>query len=215
MPTKVYLSQANQAHNAGPAGTGYMEKAGMNAITWTLAQMLKRDSRFLVKRNSAGNRVDTAAANCDEANAWGADLYSAWHSNAGGVGARGTIVFYFSTSKVGKRVAKALSDALSPLSPGADHGIAAHDAFIELHRPNAPAVLVELEAHDWVTGVRWLTTQRKKIARAAYEGICRGLDLEPLPAKPATTGKILAVPEPVKKPAWWPNLLAYIKSVKG
>jgi N-acetylmuramoyl-L-alanine amidase len=211
VPIKIYLSQANQAHNAGPLG--YTEKAGMNAISWSVAQLLKKDDRFLVRRNSAGNRVDTARENAIEANAWGANRYVALHSNAG---MKGTIVFHHSRSPKGEQLAKALYRAVAGLSPGTETGdrVRTWDGLIEIHTPDAPAVLIELEAHDWKTGVQWLTTKRREIAKAVYEGICRGVGLEPLPAKPALTVNVLQVPVPARKPSWWPKLEAYLRQVK-
>lgn len=213
MTLKVYISQANQAHNAGPGG--YTEKAGMDAISKLLAGLLKADGRFLVKRNVAGDRVDTAAENADEANRWGADRYYALHSNAGGIGARGTFAFYHSASAKGKAMALAVFKALAPLSPGTEVGtrVIAKDGFIEVHRPHAPAVLVEIEAHDWKTGVEFLTGKRKQIARALYEAVCAAESLKPRPAPVALTGKVLKVPVPVKKPKWWAKLTAYLKNV--
>jgi N-acetylmuramoyl-L-alanine amidase len=211
VPIKIYLSQANQARNAGPLG--YTEKAGMDAITWSVSQLLKKDDRFLVKRNRAGSRVDTARENALDANAWGADRYIALHSNAG---MKGTIVFHHSCSPKGEQLAKTLYRALGGLSPGAETGdrVRTWDGLIEIHTPHAPAVLIELEAHDWRTGVQWLTTKRREIAQALYEGICRGVDIEPLPAKTPLTGKVLQVPVPVRKPSWWPQLEAYLRQVK-
>jgi hypothetical protein len=58
--------------------------------------------------------------------------------------------------------------------------VQARDGFIEIHRPIAPAVLIELEAHDWKAGVGWLTGKVPEIARALYEGICKGVGLTPL-----------------------------------
>lgn len=188
MHVKLYISQANQGHNAGPGG--YTEKAGMDAISRSLAAIFAKDTRFAVKRNVAGGRIDTAAANCNEANAWGADYYVALHSNAGGMGARGTIAFYHSGSPKGKKLADALYHAIAPLSPGtSDHGVTTMDGFIEIHRPHAPAVLIELEAHDWATGTRWLTTQRTAIAKALYGGICKGVGLTPV-SKPKPQPKV-------------------------
>ena len=206
MPIKLYISQANQAHNAGPGG--YTERAGMDAISKATAAVFAKDKRFTVKRNSAAG-VDTAAANSDAANAWGAQYYVALHSNAG---MKGTVVFYHSASPRGKRLATELFKAIAKLSPGAETGgrIQTMDGFIEIHRPNAPAVLIELEAHDWKTGVAWLTGKRLAIARALYEGVCRGVGFTPLPVK-MTTGSFLRVPVPTTKPAWWPNLLAWMK----
>jgi N-acetylmuramoyl-L-alanine amidase len=180
---KLYISQANQAHNAGPGG--YTEKAGMDAISRALAGVFKRDGRFVVKRNVAGSRVDTASENGREANAWGADYYVALHSNAGGAGARGTFGFYYSRSSKGYALAKAIVTELSPLSPGANKALIAKPGFIELHTPKAPACLIEVEAHDWSEGVRFLTGQRTAIAEAIYRGICKGLGLTPVTAKPA------------------------------
>lgn len=216
MPIKLYISQANQAHNAGPGG--YTERAGMDAISKATAAIFAKDSRFLVKRNAASG-IDTAAANCDQANAWGAQYYVALHSNAGGVGARGTIGFYHSASPRGKRLCAAIVGAVAPLSPGADHGIRAMNGFIEIHRPHAPACLIELEAHDYRVGTAWLTGKRPAIARALYGGICKGVGLtpkpaKPVPAKPLTTGKTVTVKVPTVKPAWWANLMAWVKRTK-
>lgn len=177
MAIKVYLSQANQAGNTGPGG--YTEKAACAAIVAKTARILRADGRFAVKTAPSGPEdVGTAVANCEEANAWGAEYYVAVHSNAGGTGARGTITFYHSSSVVGKGLARALQEAVAPLSPGGDHGIATHDGFIELNRPHAAAALIELEAHDYAVGVAFLTEQQPAIAQALYRGICKGAGLE-------------------------------------
>lgn len=214
MSIKLYLSQANQGHNAGPGG--YTEKSGMDHIIHALLKELAKDSRFKVYHTAAGTRIDTAAANCDEANRLGVDYYVALHSNAGGVGARGTIGFYHSSSAKGKRLCAAIVKAVSPISPGADHGIHTMDGFIEIHRPNAPACLIELEAHDYKIGTYWLTIKRAVIARALYKGICSGVGVaprgaKPVPPKPITTGKTVTVKIPTKKPEWWVKLVAWVK----
>lgn len=182
-PTRIYLSQANQQHNAGPGG--YSEKAGMDAISRELAGVFKRDGRFIVKRNVAGRRIDTATENALEANRWGADYYVALHSNAGGAGARGTFGYYHDKGSKGYKLAAAIVREVSPLSPGKGEALIAKPEFIELHTPHAPACLIELEAHDWSEGVRFLTGKKHTIAEAIYRGICRGLGLAPVPEKPA------------------------------
>lgn len=182
MAIKLYLSQANQGHNAGPGG--YTEKAGMDAISKALAGILARDDRFLVKRNVAGDRIDTASENGAEANAWGADYYVALHSNAGGPGARGTFGFYYSRGSKGYALAKAIVAEVGPLSPGMGKALIAKPGFIELHTPRCPACLIELEAHDWAEGVKFLTDQKQAIAEAVYRGICRGLGLASMPSQP-------------------------------
>jgi len=213
---KLYISQANQEHNAGP--DGYREREGMAAISKKLAAVFAKDKRFRVYRNSASG-VDTAAANCDEANRLGVDLYLALHSNAG---MKGTVTFYSSRSPKGKKLAEAIYDAIDHLSPGKESGdrTKTMDGFIEIHRPNAPAVLVELEAHDWRTGVEWLTGERDEIAHALYEGVCKGEGLDPIAAKPKRTeltDKNVTVPRQ-KKPrraGWWNfGLVPYIAKVR-
>lgn len=208
MPIKLYLSQANQGHNGGP--NGYTEKAGMDAIIHALVAVFKSDPRFVTKHTVAGDRIDTASANGIEANAWGADYYVALHSNAGGAGARGTFGYYLSKASRGYKVAQAIVAAVSPLSPGPNSALIAMPGFIELHTPHAPACLIELEAHDWKTGVEWLTGQRPAIARALYEGICKGTGHAPR----ITTGKTIKVPVPMTKPAWWVKLTAWVKRTK-
>ena len=182
MAIKLYVSQANQGHNAGPSG--YTEKAGMDAVSRALTDVFERDTRFAVKRNVAGGRIDTASENSAEANAWGADYYVALHSNAGGTGARGTFGFYYSKSSKGYALARAIVAEVSRLSPGKGEALIAKPGFIELHTPHCPACLIELEAHDWSEGVKFLTGQRPAIAEAVYRGICKGLGLTPVPPRP-------------------------------
>lgn len=175
---KLYLSQANQGHNAGKLG--YIEKAGMDAIIHATLKEFEADTRWHVYHTKAGDRIDTAEANCEEANRLNVDWYVAVHSNAGGAGAQGTIGFYYSMKSKGFGMAKAIVGAVGPLSPGAHDGLVQRPDFIEVHRPKAPACLIELDAHDWEIGVKWLTGQRPKIARALYVGICKGAGLRPL-----------------------------------
>jgi hypothetical protein len=176
MPIKVYLSEANQAGNVGADGT--TEKQFMVPIVNALYTLLDRDPRFAPYHCTYSGR-DTASENVAEANRLGVDRYVALHSNAGGTGARGTICFYHSGSVKGKALATALYAAIAPLSPGtSDHGIAPHDGFIEIGGPDAPAALLEIEAHDWRTGCEFLH-RYAVIARALYKGVCRGCGFEP------------------------------------
>lgn len=219
MALKLYISQANQAHNAGPGS--YTERAGMDAISKELAAVFAKDKRFTVKRNSAAG-VDTAEANCAQANAWGASYYVALHSNAG---QKGTVAFYHSASSRGKHLAEAIYAAVAGLSPGkeAGHQVKTMDGFIEIHTPHAPAVLVELEAHDWRTGTTWLTGERDEIAHALYAGICHGVGVAPITAKPkpkriALTDQSVTVPRqtPPHRSGWWNlGLEPYIDKVRA
>jgi N-acetylmuramoyl-L-alanine amidase len=186
MPIKLYISQANQAHNAGPHG--YTEKAGMIAIQKRVAKLLAKDPRFTV-RCSPTSGIDTATENSIAANAWGAQRYLALHSNAG---MRGTIAFYHSRSPQGKALAEAIVREVAPLSPGKETGdrVQTRDGFIEVHVPDCPAVLVELEAHDWAGGVAWLTGKREEIALALYRGVCRGCGLTPRDFRPFVTVRV-------------------------
>jgi len=176
MAIKLYLSQANQAHNAGPGG--YTEKAGCAAIVRKLDAIFDGDERFRVKCAKVGDLVDTADENIAEANEWDADIYVAIHTNAG---EKGTVTFHHSKSPKGKKLATAIYKALAPLSPGNEGGgrVRAMDGFKEIHGPRCPATLVELEAHDWKTGVAWITGERTAIAEALYVGICKGAGLNP------------------------------------
>ncbi len=181
MSIKVYLSQANQ-QNPGPLG--YLERVGCNAIVQATAKLLSADPRFDVKTAPFGEAIrNTAYENTQAANKWGAQRYIAVHTNASGVSAhpaKGTIVFYRSTDAKSKKMAVSLLLAIAKYSPGSpDPGIAPKDGFIEIRYPKCPPVLIELEGHDWVEGVTWITTKKKTIARQLYRGICRGLDLEP------------------------------------
>jgi len=209
---KLFLSQANQARNVGPGG--YTEKAGMNALTKAIAAEFAKDPRFVTKRNTAGDRIDTAYENVTEANRWGADLYTAWHSNASGVRgrpAKGTIGFYHDRTSKGYAVARSITQHIGAISPGGNQGIIAKPRFIEIGRPNAPAVLLEVEGHDWLAGTEFIMGKRRQIARAAYAGIVEGLGMKPLQDGDAAPGKIkltsrnITVPRQhkPKRAGWW------------
>ena len=183
MPIKIYLSQANQAHNAGPLAS--TEKAGMNAIAWSVAQLLMKDGRFEVKRNSAGDRIDTAYRERSGGEPLGRRPLHRLPLQRRHEGHDRLPPFAESERREDGEGARA-RDRRPLAGQGDRRPCAPWDGLIEIKYPNAPAVLIELEAHDWKTGVQWLTTKRRTIARELYEGICRGVDLEPRPGKAGT-----------------------------
>ena len=208
MAHEIVFSTSDQAHNAGPGG--YIEKFGMEAICNRLAKIFALDNRFIFKHTPHTFR-DQVQDHVIFANNLSPrpELYIAMHSNAG---QRGTEGFYFSSSVKGKRLAQLLVAALAPLSPGADTGgVTSHDAFIEIHGPIMTAVLIELEAHDWLAGVVWLTTKVTPIAVAIYKAVCKYYGLTPKVYPPATKPvPALDLAAPALKAA----LVAYAKAHK-
>ncbi len=219
MPIKVYLSQANQKHNVGPLD--YTEKEGCAAIVKKLAAVFDADERFKVKCAPVGNLIDTADENIAEANEWDADYYVAVHTNAG---EKGTITFHHSNSPKGKKLAQAIYKEVAPLSPGKEPSgrVRVMDGFKEIRGPRAPACLVELEAHDWKTGVEWITGEVADIAWALYRGICKGVGktpktrAKPKPARIALTARDVTMTRPIGVKAGWRNVgfSRYLKRVR-
>jgi len=190
MAHRVFFSTSTQSHNAGPRG--YIEKKGMEAICSQLRSVFDLDRRFFFVHSSHG-LFNVLGPQLKEAQ--GAEIYIALHSNAV---QKGTVAYYFSSSVKGKHLASCLFKHLAPLSPGRDTGgVRAHDSFWEVHMPPMPSVLLELEAHDWLRGVLWLTGKRKTIAKAIYRGVCDYYGLVP---KPAIIGTVKPKPKPKPKP---------------
>lgn len=207
MAIKVYISQANQVHNVGP--DGYDERSGMRAIQKLAVKFFAKDKRFSVKMNALG--INTASENVAEANRWGANVYIALHSNASGVSgrpAKGTIGFCSSRPSKSYAVANAIVARVGKLAPGGNKGVVVRPGLIEVGGPSCPAALIELEGHDWIEGVRFLRNAKKEIAYAIYTAVCASYGMHP---RPRTTGKVIRVPVPSVRPAWWAKLRAYLK----
>lgn len=171
---KIYLSPSTQESNVG-VSPYITEEKEMNLITDLLVPILVNDGRFTVKRNSTSM---TPYQSASASNAFrlegGLDtnmIHVAIHSNAGG--GIGSEVFAYGVGTNSERLAKALYDQISPISPNADRGVKYKPALIEVgDTVKATAVLIELAFHDNAGEALWMVNNRLAIAQAIYKGIC-------------------------------------------
>ena len=189
-----FYSTSTQTHNVGPQG--YVEKLGMERICNALRAIVDQDGRFKMHHSSHAYQNTLAAVGAANAIRPMPEFYLAGHSNAG---MQGTIVFYHSLSARGQKLATILLKHLASLSPGKEAGIRVqqHDSFYELNATRMPAVLIEYEAHDWLTGVLFLV-KAKPIARAVYKAICEYVGV---PYRKDLVGEVVVDPTiiPLKK----------------
>lgn len=157
-----YLSPSNQAGNIGVAGYG-SEKTQMNLLVDEIIPHLDRAGVSFHR----GDADITIQQRVKESNEMKAGFHLALHSNAGGMGrARGPIAFYRSES--GKKFGEALVAALLALGQANNraNNVQLSTSLYELRCTNAPACLLEVDFHDSVSGVEFLTTRRSEIAAA-------------------------------------------------
>lgn len=157
-----YLSPSNQAANIGVGNYG-SEKEQMNLLLDEIIPHLDRAGVSFHR----GDADITIQARVKESNEMKAGFHLALHSNAGGKGkARGPIAFCCSDKS--KDFGKKLVEAL--LALGQDNNramnVQLNETFYELRCAKAPACLLEVDFHDSLSGVEFLTTRRSEIAEA-------------------------------------------------
>lgn len=113
---------------------------------------------------------DGLAQICDDANAWGADLFVSIHCNAANGNARGTETYY-SGSPEGKKLAEKIQkQLLAKLPSTVDRGVKL-GGFYVIKYTNMPAVLVETAFIDNSNDAKLLRENEDEFARAIACGI--------------------------------------------
>ena len=161
---KIYISASNQDYNRS-TGQPTVESEQCGIISDKEAELLRATGRFEVKVG----KMDGMYAKIAEANAWGADLYTCNHTNAGG--GNGSRLFYYTEGGEGQLVCQAIAKYLFPLSPGPDDRIKRND-LLETREPKAPCAYAEIEFHDNAEGAAWIVAHPDQIAEALAHGIC-------------------------------------------
>ena len=157
-----YISPSCQKANIG-AGDYGSEMEQMYLLAYEITPHLDRAGvSFIVPERNMD-----LTGRCKESNEVGAYFHIALHSNAGGKGlARGPVALYYSEKgKImgGKLVAALL--ALGQESNRSSHLVEQKNLY-ELKKTKAPAVLLEVDFHDSVDGVEFITNRRHEIAEA-------------------------------------------------
>lgn len=155
-----YLSPSNQSANVGVGDYG-TEKEQMNLLTDEIIPHLDRAGVSFHR----GDPDITIMQRTKESNEMGAVFHLALHSNAGGKGlARGPVAYYF--SEAGKAFGEKLVAGLLALGQenNRSSNVKQEKSFYELRKTAAPACLLEVDFHDSLSGVEFLTKRRTEIA---------------------------------------------------
>lgn len=169
---RIYLSPSTQDWNPYVTGSG-SEEYWMNLLADALEPYLYANTISFVR-----NTPDmTAASSIAQANDLGGfDFYLALHSNASGEGQagenRGILVFYYPTSREGKRAAELFAAQFRQVYPLPQLvGIRETTALGEVRQPKYPANLIELGYHDNFDDARWIENNLDVAAQAIAWGL--------------------------------------------
>ena len=136
---KIYINPGHSDRD--PGAVGYATERELNV--YTAAEM----AVYLTKHYACQVRVgsgDSLYALCDEANAWGADLFVSIHFNAAGGDGFECYVYSDKTVELGKLFAKYVAEAGQNLRESAvAPGVKIRTNLAVLYRTAMPAVLVE------------------------------------------------------------------------
>lgn len=166
----IYLSPSVQEGN--PYITGENEEYVMNLIADAMEPYLVSSGIQFV-RNTPDQTLSQVIA---QSNAGRYDLHLALHSNAapdnksGQV--RGTDVYYYTTSREGKRAADIIANNFKYISPTPERvKTVPTTSLAELRRTKAPAVLVEIAYHDNRQDAQWILDNITPIARNLVQSV--------------------------------------------
>jgi N-acetylmuramoyl-L-alanine amidase len=177
MSKSVYLSPSTQEGNIGVAGYG-TEEQRMNQVCDITQRVLKAHG-LVTYRNKPEMTLKELVA---DSNAKKPDIHLAIHSNAAGSAnagrARGAEVYCYRFGGEGERLARAVYQRLSAITPTADRGVKeSHSHFgpgkplYETAYTVAPAALVEVAFHDNPDDARWIMENIALIGTELARGV--------------------------------------------
>ena len=185
MSENIFLSPSNQSDNTYAYGNTN-EAAICGQIAKYTEKALKRCG-FPVKTM----QWESAQEKCKASDAWGAGLHLPIHTNAYNEKVTGTRIFVYKMSGEGYEAAKDIFNELAPLTPGTSENIKAYPELIELYKPKAPSVYIEVDFHDVRDVAKWLIENTEAVGEAICKGICKHFGVAyvaPGAEKPASTG---------------------------
>ncbi len=175
MPS-VYLSPSLQEYN--PFIDGGSEEEIMNLITDAMEPYLEA-SGIDFGRNRPEMTLGQAIA---ESNSQERDFHLAIHSNASPASIagqrQGPVVYYYSSSPAGKRMAELIADQLREIYPDPSKvQVLPTVTLRELRRTESPSALVEVAYHDNPEDAQWIKQNIQSIARALSRAVAEYLDV--------------------------------------
>lgn len=167
---KVYISPSSQHDNVGVGNYG-TEEVRMNQVADRVEKELKRVGIVTLRNNPSMDITQMVAAS----NNFGADVHLAIHSNAGG--ATGAEAYYYTGSTAGKKLAQAVYDNISPMTPTGDRGVKATTELYEVWATNGIATLVEIAFHDNAADAAFIINNIQELGIAIAKGVCSYLGI--------------------------------------
>jgi len=179
----LVIAYSQQSHNA--CAMGDTEQNHMYPIAKALCGILSMDKRlniYLIPLQNTGSDSGNLKASIVLSNKFirangGKGYHIELHSDAGTY-AKGCSALY--KSEIGKRLATALYNELSDLTPTTDAGIRKRDDLGALNQTLAVATILEVSFHDSPDEARWLHAESIPIAVRAANGIYKYLKGEKL-----------------------------------
>lgn len=166
MPKKIYLSPSSQPENSYAYGNTN-EAVQCRRIATACQKALERCG-FSVKNGLDGTMYTRTA----DSNKWDADLHIPIHTNAANRSVTGTRIMSYDTKGEGYKAAKAVFNALAPITLGKSENITAHPELYEIKATNAPCVYIECEFHDVESVAKWIIEHVDDIGEAIAKGVC-------------------------------------------
>lgn len=190
MIKSVYLSPSTQEKNIGVGSYG-TEEAMMNKVADVIQKVLEL---HLVKvyRNKPEWTLSQVVA---DSNIKNPDIHFAVHSNAGG--GRGCEVYCHKFGGSGEKLASAIYEELSTLTPTKDRGVQEGFNFYgpgkhmyEIAKTDAPAALVEIAFHDNPEDATWIASHIEIIGAALAKGVLKYFNI---PYKECSTDTVSSI----------------------
>jgi len=212
---KVYLSPSLQEQNVGVGDFGVEMTRAYQVANLVAPYLLAQNIPVRMPREdwcklSANVLLAKVVA---DSNDWGSTVHVCLHTNAGPPEADGTFILHYPGSAKGLKLAGLIYKYLAPISPGTDYGLATSPLFYETKNANAVVAYVEAAFHSNPAEAKDYVFARKLYAWAIAAGILEYAG-KPVPVKPLASFQFLKVPIPMRLPAWWKYLLAYLARVK-
>ncbi len=187
MSKKIYISPSSQPANTYAVGNTN-EQEQCRKIAAALEKELDRCGF-----NSKAGLSGTMYTRTTESNSFGADLHLPIHTNAFDGKVAGLRIMVYKKGGEAEKIAKAIMDTLSPITPGKSDGISEYPGLYEVKSSNAICVYIEVGFHDNPEEAKWIIEHTQDIAVAIAKGLCNHYGVKYILAN--------AEPQPEVKPA--------------
>ena len=164
---KIYINPGHSEKD--PGAVGYETERRLNvAVSKYMNEYLLENYECETKVNSG----DSLYALCDEANAWGADLYYVAHTNAGGGRYTMTMCWDDATSKAKAAVIGKYRKSVT------GHKVKVRTDLYEIRKTKMPCLYDELFFHDNAEDCKWFHSGGMEVmAEETVQALCELLSV--------------------------------------